>query len=66
MRKGVLPWPLLAISCRKREQAGTTAFDAVDGSPQWHRNVSIRNIYGPTASYILAFSERQLMAINGH
>ncbi len=29
---------------------------------QRHRNVPIRNIYGPTASYILAFAERLLMA----
>ncbi len=33
---------------------------------QWRRNVPIRNIYGPTASYILAFAERQLLANNGH
>jgi hypothetical protein len=29
---------------------------------QGHRNVPIRNIYGPTGSYILAFAERQLLA----
>ena len=33
---------------------------------QPHRDVPIRNIYGPTASYILAFAERLLLAINGH
>ncbi len=32
------------------------------GSLQRHRNVPIRNIYGPTASYILAFAECALMA----
>ena len=36
--------------------------DAVDGSPQRHRNVRIRNIYGPAGSYILAFAERLLLA----
>ena len=30
-----------------------------------HHNLSIRYIYGPTASYILAFAERQLMANSG-
>ncbi len=33
---------------------------------QRHRDVLIRNIYGPTAGYILAFAERPLMANNGH
>ena len=36
--------------------------DAVDGSHHRHRLVPIRNIYGPTGSYILAFAERQLLA----
>ncbi len=40
--------------------------DAVAGSPQRHRNVPIRDSYNPTASYILAFAERLLLAINGH
>ncbi len=29
---------------------------------QRHRNVPICNIYGPTASYILVFAERQVLA----
>ena len=33
---------------------------------QRHRNVPIRNSDGTTASYILAFAERLLLAINGH
>ncbi len=33
---------------------------------QRHHDVPICNIYGPTASYILAFAERLLLAINGH
>ncbi len=41
-------------------------FDVVDGPLQRHRNGPMRNIYDPTASYILAFAERLLLAINGH
>ena len=37
-------------------------FDAVDGSPQRHRDVPIRDSDGPTASYILAFAERLVLA----
>ncbi|MCZ6588829.1 MAG: hypothetical protein O7B24_12870 [Alphaproteobacteria bacterium] len=33
---------------------------------QRHRDVPIRNIYGPTGGYILAFAEWLLLAINGH
>ena len=36
------------------------------GSLQRHRNVPIRDSDGPKAGVILAFAERQLMAINGH
>ncbi len=42
-----------------------TVFDALDG-PQLRRNVPIRYNDSPTASYILAFAERLLLAINGH
>ncbi len=33
---------------------------------QRHRNVPIRDSNGPTASYILAFTEWLLLANNGH
>ena len=33
---------------------------------QRHRNVPTRDSDGPTAGYILAFAERQLLAKNGH
>ena len=35
-------------------------------SPQQHRNVPILDSDGPTASAILAFAERLLLANNGH
>ena len=41
-------------------------FDAVDGPPQRHRNGPISESDGTAASYILAFAERLLLAINGH
>ncbi len=44
---------------------GMSASDAVDGSPQRHRNVPIRDSDGPPASYILAFAERLLLAALG-
>ncbi len=37
-------------------------YDAVDGSPQRHRNVPIRDSDGPKAGVILAFAERLLLA----
>ncbi len=39
--------------------------DAVDGPTQRHRDVPIRDNYGPATSAILAFAERLLLAING-
>jgi hypothetical protein len=41
-----------------------TGFDAVDGSPQRHRNVPVRDSDSPAATAILAFAERQLLAIS--
>jgi len=40
--------------------------DAVDGSPQRHRNVPKRNRDSLITGAILAFAERLLLAINGH
>ncbi len=40
-------------------------YDAVDGPHQRRRNVPIRDSDGRAASVILAFAERQLLAING-
>ena len=40
--------------------------DAVDGSPQRHRNMPNRNSDSLTTVAILAFAERLLLAINGH
>ena len=40
--------------------------DALDGSIRRHRVVPITDRDGSAASDILAFAERQLLAINGH
>ena len=42
-----------------------SGYYAVDGPLHWHRDVPIRNVYGPTASYILAFAERLELANPG-
>jgi hypothetical protein len=43
-----------------------SVIDAVDGSHQRHRNVPKRNRDSLITGVILAFSERLLLAINGH
>ena len=39
-----------------------SGFNAADGPLHTHRDVPIRTVYGSTASYILAFSERLELA----